>query len=166
MKQHNGYINVYSEPGKGTTFRIFLPMIKGEVEGAQSTAFPPPTGGTETILMAEDNAEVRKLMKEVLERFGYKVIEAVDGEDAIKVFNENKNNVQLLLLDLIMPKMNGKEAYDEIRKIRPDIKVIFGSGYTSDIIDKKGILEEGLNFITKPISPRELLRKVREVLDQ
>ena len=166
VKQHNGYINVYSEPGKGTTFRIFLPMIKGEVEGAQSTAFPPPTGGTETILMAEDNAEVRKLMKEVLERFGYKVIEAVDGEDAIKVFNENKNNVQLLLLDLIMPKMNGKEAYDEIRKIRPDIKVIFGSGYTSDIIDKKGILEEGLNFITKPISPRELLRKVREVLDQ
>jgi CheY-like chemotaxis protein len=93
-------------------------------------------------------------------------MEAVDGEDAIRIFNENKDKIQLLFLDVIMPKKNGKEVYDDIKKVRPDIKAIFTSGYNADIIHKKGILEEGLDFITKPISPEELLRKVREVLDK
>ncbi len=165
IKQHNGYINVYSEPGKGTTFRIYIPLIKPEFKEAESIVLPAPKGGTETILTAEDDAEVRRLTKEVLENFGYKIIEAVNGADAINKFIENKDRIQLLLFDLIMPKKNGKEAYEEIRKVMPDIKVLFTSGYTADIIHEKGILEEGINFIPKPVSPDDLLRKIREVLD-
>lgn len=167
IKQHDGFINVYSEPGKGTTFKIYLPLIKSEVEEKVS-AMPAayPEGGTEIVLVAEDDRAVRKLTKDILERFGYKVIAAEDGEEAIKKFKENKKEIQLLLLDVIMPKKNGKEVYEEIRKINPGIKTIFLSGYTADLIHKKGILEEGLNFMLKPVSPKELLRKVREALDK
>ena len=166
IKQHNGYINVYSEPCKGTTFKIYLPLIKSEIAGAEPTALPPPKRGSETVLVAEDETVVRKLTRDVLEGYGYKVIEAEDGEDAINKFMENKERIHILLFDLIMPKKNGKEAYKEISRIRPDIKAIFMSGYTADIIHKKGILEKGLNFISKPVSPDELLRRVREVLDR
>lgn len=166
IKQHNGYINVYSEPVKGTTFKIYLPLIKSKVEEVKLANLSIIKGGIETILVAEDDAQVRELTKEVLEGFGYKVMEATDGDDATKIFNENKDKIQLLFLDVIMPKKNGKEVYDEIKKVRPDIKAIFTSGYNADIIHKKGILEEGLDFITKPISPDELLRMVREVLDK
>ncbi|MBI5026356.1 MAG: response regulator [Nitrospirae bacterium] len=124
------------------------------------------TGGSETILVAEDDIALRRLIKDVLEGFGYKVIDAEDGEDAIKKFIENTDRIQLLILDVIMPKKDGKEVYEGVRKIRPDIKVLFTSGYAADFIHKKGILEEGLNFILKPVSPKELLRKVREVLDK
>ncbi len=166
IKQHNGYINVYSTPGGGTTFTIYLPLIKTEVEETRLTELAIPAGGTETVLIAEDDAEVRKLTKSILTGFGYAVIEAVDGEDAINKFMENKDRIQLLLLDIIMPKKSGKVVYEEIRNIRPDVKALFTSGYAIDIIQKIGILEEGLNFVLKPISPKELLRKVREVLDK
>ena len=167
IKQHDGFINVYSEPEKGTTFKIYLPLIKSAVEesvGATPAAYPK--GGTETVLVAEDDQAVRKLTMNVLERFGYKVIAAEDGEEAIKKFKENKKEIQLLLLDVIMPKKNGKEVYEEIKKINPRIKTIFLSGYTANLIHKKGILEEGLNFMLKPVSPKELLKKVRETLDR
>jgi len=166
IKQHEGYITVYSEPGKGTTFRIYLPLIKSKVEEVKKAEFLYIMTGTETVLIAEDDAQVREFTKEAFEGYGYKVIEAADGEDAIKAFNENKDNVRLLVLDVIMPKKNGKEVYDEIKKVRPDIKAIFMSGYTADIIHKKGILEEGVDFILKPISLDELLIKAREVLDK
>ncbi len=166
IRQHNGYINVYSEPDKGTTLRIYLPLIGSELKELASEALPAPKGGTETVLVAEDDIEVRRLTKEVLEGSGYKVTEAEDGVDAINKFMEDKNGIQILLFDLIMPKKNGKEAYEEIRKMRPDIKVLFTSGYTADIIHAKGILEEGINLISKPVSPDDLLRKLREVLDR
>jgi PAS domain S-box-containing protein len=166
IQQHDGYINVYSEPGKGSTFKIYLPLIKSKVEEAELVVHPVLKRGTETVIVAEDDSQVRELIKEVLEGFGYKVMEAADGEDALKVFNENKDRIQLLILDVVMPKKNGKEVYDEIRKVRPDIKAIFTSGYNVDIIHQKGILEEGSDFISKPISPEELLRKVREILDK
>ena len=166
VRQHDGYINVYSEPKRGTTFKIYLPLIKAEVKEAKAAGAAPPCGGTEVILLAEDDAGVRMLMKEVLEKFGYTVIEAIDGEDAVKKFKENKDKIQLLILDVIMPKKNGKQVYDEIMELKPDAKVIFSSGYTANIIQKKGILEEGINFILKPVSPQELLRKVREVLNK
>ncbi|MCL5976928.1 MAG: ATP-binding protein [Nitrospirae bacterium] len=168
VKQHDGDINVYSEPGKGTTFKIYFPLImaaSAEKKGGD-IAIPPPKGGTETVLVAEDNHEVRYIVKAVLEGGGYTVIEAFDGEDAVKKFIENKDRVQLLLLDVIMPKKNGKEAYDEIKSMRPGIKTVFMSGYTAEIIDRKGMMEAGAELVSKPISPNGLLRKIREVLDR
>ena len=166
IKQHDGYISVYSEPKKGTTFKIYLPLIKSTIEEEKLLAFPGIKRGTETVLIAEDDVEVRKLATKVLLGAGYKVLEAKDGEDAIKVFTENKEKIQLLILDVIMPKKNGKDVYDEIKKELPDIKAIFMSGYNSDVIHKKGFLEEGLDFLPKPLLPDELLRKIREKLDQ
>ncbi|MEW6714477.1 MAG: response regulator [Nitrospirota bacterium] len=163
IKQHNGYINCYSEPGKGTTFKIYLPLIKEEAEKVEIAETELPKGGTETILVAEDDASVRDLTKQILEGFGYTVIEAVDGIDAVNKFKENKDNVHLLLFDLIMPNKNGKDAYEDIQGIRHDIKVIFTSGYAADIIQRFGI-EDGIDFISKPVSPHELLRKVRDML--
>ncbi len=165
IKQHDGYINVYSEPGKGTTFKIYLPLIRSKVEEEKIANLYIMKRGTETILVAEDDTQVRDLTKHILEGFGYQVMEAGDGEEAISVFNDNKDRIQLLILDVVMPKKNGKEVYDEIKKIRPDIKAIFTSGYNAEIIHKKGILEKGLGFITKPFLPQELLKKVREFLD-
>jgi len=165
IKQHDGYINVYSELGKGTTFKIYLPVTKEEVEEARISAPSTPIGGTETILMAEDDEEVRKFTKAVLEEFGYTVIAAVNGEDAITKFIENKDTIQLLLFDVIMPKKNGIEAYEEIIKINPDIKAIFTSGYSADVIQKKGLIE-GLNFVLKPVGPTKLLRTVKTILNK
>jgi PAS domain S-box-containing protein len=166
IKQHNGYINCYSEPGAGTTFKIYLPVIESETEKAKKEEHITLSGGTETILLAEDEEAVRKLMKLVLEEAGYKVIEAVDGQEAIEKFRENKDNISLLLLDVIMPKINGKGVYEKATKIKPDIKALFSSGYPADFIHKKGILEEGLNFISKPASPHELLKRIREAIDK
>ncbi len=166
IKQHNGNITVYSEPGKGTTFKIYLPLVKSGIEGAKAVEPVPPRGGTETILIAEDNEEVRVLMKSILEEYGYRVIEAVDGEEAVNKFIDNKDRIQLVVADVIMPKKSGREAVDEIRKTNPDVKVLFASGYTADAIDKKGILEDGVDFISKPVAPHDLLVKIREVLDK
>jgi PAS domain S-box-containing protein len=166
VKQHNGYINLYSEKGTGSIFKIYLPFICTKVEGPVPIINPAVKHGTETILIAEDDARVRNLIKEVLQGYGYHVLEAKDGEDAIDIFNEFQNEIQLLILDVIMPRKNGKEAYDKIKTVNPDIKVLFSSGYNVDIIHKKGILEEGLDFLVKPISPNNLLRTVREILDR
>jgi PAS domain S-box-containing protein len=167
IKQHNGYINCYSEPGKGTTFKIYLPMHREAAEVQETMESAPTTiGGTETILVAEDDADARKTTRNILENFGYTVLEAVDGEDAVKVFKENRDTVKLLLLDVIMPKKNGKEAYEEIRKLHSGAKALFISGYTANIIHKRGMLDQNLDFIMKPVSPTDLLRKVREVLNK
>jgi PAS domain S-box-containing protein len=166
IKQHNGYIDVNSESGKGATFNIYLPIIESTLESAEIKKEAIPKGGTETILLAEDELEVRRLVKTVLEEFGYKVIEAVDGEDAINRFMENKDEINLIILDVIMPKKNGREAYNKIKNISPDVKAIFISGYTEDIIKREDIFEMGLNFIAKPVSPSDLLEKIREVLDK
>lgn len=146
IKQHNGHITVYSEPRKGTTFKIYLPLIESPVEKREHEGAMPPVRGSGTILVAEDNEDVRSLTKLVLLKYGYDVIEAVDGEDAVNQTEKYKDVIRLVLIDVIMPKKSGKEVYDQIRKIKPDIKVLFTSGYTSDIINKKGVLEEGVNL--------------------
>lgn len=166
IKQHNGHINVYSEPGKGTTFKIYLPLITYPVDKEECHEAIPPKSGSETILIAEDNEDVRSLTKQVLLQYGYEVIEAVDGEDAINQLIKYKDIVRLVVIDVIMPKKSGKEVYDEIKKIKPDIKVLFTSGYTADIINKKGILEEGIDFISKPLTPHDFLCRIREILDK
>ena len=121
-------------------------------------------GGSETILLIEDSQEIRELMGEVLSSAGYTVIEAVDGQDGVEKFREHQNEVQLLILDVIMPRKNGREAYDEICNMKSDVRAIFTSGYTADIINRKGIMEGKYNFVAKPLSPDKLLLKIREVL--
>lgn len=165
IKQHNGYVNVRSEPGKGSSFTMYLPTAKVLNKQTSVAPYQPLVGGTETILIAEDDSEVRKLTKNLLEEFGYSIIEAKDGEDAIVKFMKNKRRVDLVILDVVMPKRNGKEVYEEIKKNVPDLKALFTSGYTADVIHKKGVLDEKLNFISKPVSPKELLKKVREIID-
>ncbi|MBI1920365.1 MAG: PAS domain S-box protein [Geobacter sp.] len=167
VKQHKGYINVYSEPGKGTTFRIYLPLTPStDLETGEEGSSVIPLTGAETVLVADDDTKVRRITCEVLERFGYRVIEAVDGEDAVAKFSEKEGDIALLVLDLMMPGKNGKEAYDEIRKARGDVKVLFISGYTAYVVHRQKILEEGLDFISKPLEPTAFLRKIREVLDR
>jgi signal transduction histidine kinase/CheY-like chemotaxis protein len=166
IKQHNGSIDVYSEPGMGTKIKIYLPEIEAEVKEEAKIEPASVRGGTETVLVAEDDAAVRRLTIEILKRFGYTVTDARDGEEAIDKFKEKEIEIDLLLLDVIMPKKNGKAVYEEIRKINPDIKVLFLSGYTENLIHKKGILEEGLNFIFKPVTINKLLKNVRDVLDK
>lgn len=165
VKQHGGYIICSSEPGLRTTFRIYLPLSIGERETAEHPEPSSPRGGTETILLAEDDATVRELTRQVLEEFGYRVIEAANGVDAVSTFTDRVDEIQLLLCDLIMPKMNGREVLDEVRKLSPDIRSLFVSGYAADTLRQKGLMEEGMIVAMKPISPLELLRKVREVLD-
>jgi CheY-like chemotaxis protein len=167
IKQHNGYINVYSESGKGTTFKLYLPVIAQEARQLATAALPPVSGGTETILLAEDAVAVRDLAKNVLEEYGYNVIVAENGEDAVEMYKAHPD-IALLILDVIMPGKNGKEVYAEISRLKPDIniKALFMSGYTANIIHKKGVLESETEFISKPFSPNAFLRKVREVLDK
>ncbi len=167
VKQHNGFLNIYSEPGKGTIINVYLPLIEMKPKGEE----PPPETkehprGTETILVAEDDHSIRELTTLVLKEAGYRVVAAEDGEDALRKFRDSKELIQLALLDVIMPKINGRMVYAEMKKISPDMKVLFASGYTGDIITVKGIIEEGFEFIQKPMTPGGLLEKVREVLDK
>jgi PAS domain S-box-containing protein len=167
VKQHNGLIDVQSIPGKSTTFHIYFSAANPYNEEAQAIepVLENILNGKEVILVAEDNTEVRQLTKEVLEGSGYTVLEARDGSEAIEKFAQNKDKINLVILDVVMPKKNGNEAYNEIRKIREDVKALFTSGYTGDIVLSKGIQNNAFNFIPKPVSPIELLKKVRVVLD-
>ena len=165
IKQHNGSVLARSELGKGTTFDIYLPLVKGHAVKEELKITSPHPGGTETLLVAEDDKTVRMFMKRILERAGYKVIIADDGEDAVVRFREH-DDISLVLSDVVMPRKNGKEMQDEIRKIKPGIKIVFISGYAADVIQKKGMFEEGTEFITKPLKKEKLLQKVREVLDK
>jgi len=168
VKQNKGHITVYSEPGRGTTFRIYLPLRHRRTADAGSDAgrAEAPRGGTETILLTEDNELVRRMTKHALERFGYTVLEACDGEEALACFAENRERVALLLLDVIMPKRNGREVYREAQRLRPGVKALFTSGYPSDLVQREGVLETGLDFLSKPVAVADLLRKVREILDR
>ncbi|GFO67235.1 hypothetical protein GMLC_08140 [Geomonas limicola] len=166
IKQHNGFINVYSEPGRGTTFRIYLPLQ--ELNGSSCVEMveaEPPKGGDETILVAEDDPAVGRLVSKILEGSGYEVILAEDGEDAVEKFQANQDRIDLVLMDMIMPKQNGREALEKIERVKPGIKAIFSSGYTADFIESRGMSEMGVELVMKPVQPRELLKKIRQLLD-
>jgi PAS domain S-box-containing protein len=162
VKQHNGYINVSSEPGRGATFHIYIPLIDGDVDDRSTEVQGAPTG-TETILVAEDSTELREIMRTVLERQGYTVITAVNGLDAVEKFLAH--NVDMVIIDVVMPKMNGMEVYREMKKVNAHTRILFTSGYTEDIVHAKGIGDENVHFMAKPLSPGKFLAKVRGVLD-
>jgi len=165
INQHNGFINVHSEPGKGTTFNIYLPLAEPGIEHTEKNETGADVSGNENILLIEDNQAVRKSIKDLLQEFGYNVTDAGDGDQAIALFRENTGSVHLVISDVIMPRQSGKEVYDELKKERPDIKMLFVSGYSADILTKKGIMGEKINFTSKPINPDVFLKKVREILD-
>lgn len=164
IKQHNGYIYVDSEKGRGTCFTIYLPLHEATPETVK-VPDNPLVGGAETILVADDDALIRELVEKVLTQFGYTLLTAGDGAEAVEIFRQNNQNISLVILDVIMPKMNGKEACNLIRNLRPDCRVLFMSGYPSDIVNQRGMLDQDVEFIGKPLTPPVLVKKVREVLD-
>ena len=168
VKQHKGWVEVCSEVGKGSTFRVFLPATDAPAEAGPAkgkTALKSP-GGSETILVAEDNEQVRMLTRVVLERHGYKVLEASDGVEAQKIWAEHQDRVALLLTDLIMPGgVDGRELAARLQSQRPELKVIFTSGYSADIAGRELKLKAGQKFIQKPCPPHQLLQMIRDCLD-
>ena len=168
IKKHDGFINVYSEPGAGTIFKLYLPIVAGVAAAGKKASQEPEglRGGSETILVCEDDAVLRKLAVNVLSHFGYQVIEASDGQDAIEKFIAAKESIDLVFIDAIMPKKNGKEAHDAMKQVCPDLKTIFVSGYARDIFDADSPFDERTIFLHKPYSPNDLLSKARELLDR
>lgn len=167
VKQHNGNIWVYSESQRGSTFKIYLPVVeKKVVDVVGENEAAPDLNGFETILLVEDNDQVRKLTQNILLRRGYKVISAGDSDEAQKILKGHNESVHLLLTDVVLTgKLNGKELYKKIKKQRPQLKVLYMSGYTDNIIVKHGVLMKNINFIQKPFSNKSLAEKVRKVLD-
>lgn len=169
VKQHNGHIAVSSEINKGTTFTIYLPLAQKAMKTTVEKPIPVTATNSladgESILIAEDEEPVRDMLTLMLERQGYKIIAATDGADAIAKFVEHKNTIRMLVFDVMMPNINGKDAYNAIRQLKPDIKALFLSGYSEDVATNSTILNEGLHFMQKPVSRDKLLRAVREMLD-
>ena len=165
VQQSGGFIWVYSEPGHGTTFKIYLPRVDAPAEGVAVTAVAPVGRGTETVLLAEDAAAVRAVARQVLERQGYTVLEAPDGELALHLAQRHSGPIHLLLTDVVMPGMSGRQLADRLAPARPDMKVLYASGYTDDSVVRHGVLEEGMPYLQKPFTPESLARKVRDVLD-
>jgi CheY-like chemotaxis protein len=165
VQQHNGYIEVDSQPNLGTSVTVLLPFFERTIETKRMENLLLPKGNKETVLLAEDDRLVRNLTRHILLKYGYNVVEAVDGEDAVRKFQANKDKIDLLLLDVIMPKLNGKQVQEKITRIQPEIRTLFMSGYPFEIMSSQGILEEGAYFISKPLQPGALLMKLREVLE-
>jgi len=149
----------------GTTFDIYLPIVLCEYDEPVKTELTQLVGGSETILVGEDDEDIRKFIRETLECYGYTVIEAVDGEDVVQKFKENEDRIELLVLDVIMPKKSGKAAYDEIMNSGRHIGALFLSGYNSDFIERQVTVDEKMNLLQKPVGVNALLNRVRSALD-
>ncbi|HEY2413490.1 MAG TPA: response regulator [Pirellulaceae bacterium] len=166
VKQSGGHVTVYSEIGKGTTFRVYLPKEETATDAGREKKSPPaPPRGTETVLVVEDEKMMRNLACRTLQSQGYMVLSARDGENAIEVYKLHTGSIQLVLTDVVMPKMGGRQLYDQLRALQPDLKVLFMSGYTDDAVLRHGVLEAETNFIEKPFTYAALASAVRKVLD-
>lgn len=164
IQQHEGIISVKSQPGKGTTFAIYLPAVPATAAAAPARPPAPTSGGTGTILLAEDEPGVREIAIKLLERAGYRVIAAVDGEDAVRRFREHADEISLLVLDVVMPRMGGFRAHEFIEDLRPGLPTIFCSGYSGTALDTVGELPAGAYFLQKPYNFEQLLQKLNEAL--
>ena len=166
VKQHDGFISVYSEPGQGTTFRVYLPVSSGMAELRENTKEEPVRGGTETILVADDNEGLLEMAQETLEGLGYHVMVARDGEEAVRLFEANRDHIALLVLDVSMPKFSGPEAYVRISRIKGSVPAAFTTGHSAESNILHPLVEKGMVVLQKPYSPKILGRKVREILDR
>ena len=167
IKQSDGFIWVYSEPNHGSTFRIYLPLIEKVEEQVKES--PPSSAslqGSETILLVEDEDDVRTLVKETLEMMDYRVVAAANGQEALDLYNKKNHSIQLVLTDVVMPVMGGRELVENLLELKPGLKIIYMSGYTEDAIVLNGVLKPGTQFIQKPFTPVLLMQKIREVLDK
>jgi CheY-like chemotaxis protein len=168
VKQSGGYIWVYSEPGKGTTFKVYLPRVEERVEVSSTAQIPAPAArdGKETILLVEDEPAVRELTRMVLSKRGYSVLEALNPADAERLAGSHGTEIHLLLTDVVMPGMSGHELAKRLTARHRNLRVLYMSGYTHNVIAEDGTLEEGLSFLQKPFTPQVLAQKVRETLDR
>ncbi|GAB6183640.1 response regulator [Thermodesulfovibrio hydrogeniphilus] len=166
VKQNNGFINVYSELGKGTTFKIYLPRHTAEEpKDIERKRIEELAGGGETVLLVEDEPAILDMITIMLQSMGYNVIAAGNPKEAIKLAKERKGKIDLVITDVIMPEMNGRDLVDRIKSLYPDIKCLFMSGYPADVISKQGILEKGMHFIEKPFSLDDFSAKLKEILE-
>jgi signal transduction histidine kinase len=166
VKQHGGFIHLYSELGKGTTFRIYLPAGSGAPELRESRSDEGTPKGTETILLAEDNEGLRDAAQEMLQRLGYRTILASNGTDAIELFKTNLGQIDLAILDIVMPGLSGPAVYSQITAIQPDLRVVFATGYTPETASLNSTLEKGVPILQKPYSMKNLGQIVRSTLDR
>jgi CheY-like chemotaxis protein len=167
VKQSGGHIWLYSEPGQGTTFKIYLPRTGAPTDTVSSPAPAMSTiKGTETILLVEDDEQVRAVACSILRRQGYRVLEAANGGEALMVCEQHPASIHLLLSDVILPKISGRQIAERLGALRPDMKVLFMSGYTDEAILQQGVLESDVAYLQKPITPEKLTRAVREVLSR
>ena len=165
-RQSGGLVEAESAPGRGTTLTVYLPRVAGELDEAPAAPAAPVTlRGTETILLVEDDEQVRTLVRDVLYRNGYQVLEAQNGGEAFLISEQHRSLVHLLLTDVVLPRMSGRELAERLRRQRPELRVLYVSGYTQDSVIDQGVLETGAPFLSKPVMPEELLRQVRAVLD-
>ena len=165
VQQTGGSIWLYSEPGQGTTFKVFFPRAAPDVAPLLPAAAPATLRGSETVLLVEDQEEVRRVACEILSRYGYRVVEAASAQEALDAWERPAPPFDLLLTDVVMPAMSGRELADRLVAARSDLRVLFMSGYTEDAILHHRILESGFAYLQKPLVPETLARKVREVLD-
>jgi CheY-like chemotaxis protein len=165
VQQSGGSVWVYSEPGKGTTFKVYLPRVDAAIDLARSVEIPTDVRGSETILLVEDDDQVRLVARGILRKSGYHIIEARHAGEALLHAEKHPAAIHLLLTDVVMPQMSGPELAKRLASVRPDMKVLCMSGYTDDSIVRHGVLESRIAYIQKPITPDTLTKRVREVLD-
>jgi CheY-like chemotaxis protein len=166
VKQSGGYVWAYSEAGKGTTVKVYLPEIQGEVHTPDPMQSPSGAHASEVVLIVEDEESVRTMMARTLELEGYRILEASDGQEALELVEGRKEAVDLIITDLAMPQLNGRELADRVGRSRPDLPVLFISGYTDDEMVRRGLIEPNKPFMSKPFTPEVLAAKVRALLDQ
>lgn len=165
VKQNKGFIHVYSEPGKGSTFRIYLPRHRGKAEDIEvHTEAEPRWGSGETVLLVEDEESILRLVKTMLEKMGYAVLDASSPSQAMNLAEVHTEQIRLLITDVVMPEMNGRDLADRLKSRHPDLRVLFMSGYTANVIAHRGVLEAGVHFIQKPFSRKNLAAKISEIL--